>query len=121
MTPPRSIAHPCFLRLSATHYLITTTSIYFDRTVHVGQIADYLNFEQSLREQGDLAGLQSMPLGYLDFAKHWSSGTAPGDSRRLSTFSFPEDEDTPVIHLSSTPISIDDFFIIQDQVGFASS
>ena len=121
MTPPRGIAHPCFLRLSATHYLITTTSIYFDSTIHVGQIADYLNFEASLRELGDLGGLQSMPLGYLDFAKHWNHGTAPGDLRRLSSFSFPDNEDNPVMQLSSNPVSIDDFFITPDQVGLRRS
>ena len=70
MAPFRSVDHPRFSRISSTHYLVKKESDgYFDATIHVGQVADYLHFDERLRIQRDLTDFQSVPLGYLDFAE----------------------------------------------------
>lgn len=46
MTPPRCVNHTQFTCISATHYSIKNLGNYLDGVVHVGQVADYLNFEE---------------------------------------------------------------------------
>ena len=116
--PLRSIDHPRFTRISATHYLLRNVDGYLNYTIHVGQVADFVNFNQTLREPVELSQLRSMPLGYLEFAHLWNSGVHPGDPRRLSIISKPED-DTPNIIVSKEPISLSDFVITQQQVGLS--
>jgi hypothetical protein len=117
MPPSNSVIHPLFSRISSTHYLICHPENYFSVTVHVGQIADYLNFEERLRVQKDFTDFQSMPLGYAEFADLWNTGVSQNDIRRISSFAFPEDSDTHVFNISTTPLLISEFFITPDQVG----
>jgi RNase H-like domain found in reverse transcriptase/Reverse transcriptase (RNA-dependent DNA polymerase)/Integrase zinc binding domain/Retroviral aspartyl protease/Zinc knuckle len=113
----QSVNHPLFSRISPTHYLIKNSNGYLSVTLHVGQVADYFNFEERLRIQKDLSNFQSMPLGYLEFADLWNSGVSSNDIRRLSTYSYVEGSDGPVYDLSSTPLLVGEFFITPEQVG----
>ena len=69
-----TVDHPKFNRISTTHYVARASSQYFTATIHVGQIADFFNFEERLRSQNSLDNFQSVPLGFLEFANIWNSG-----------------------------------------------
>jgi hypothetical protein len=120
MPPLHSINHSCFSRISPTHYVIKNVDGYLSVTTHVGQIADYLNFEEHLRIQKDFTNFQSISLGYLEFAQLWNTGVSQNDICRLSNYSYLEGSDTPTFEISSTPLSITEFFITPDQVGLHS-
>ena len=117
--PLRSIDHPRFSRISPTHYLLRNVEGYLNHTMHVGQIADFINFDQSLREPGELSSLRSMPLGYLEFAELWNSGVHQGDPRRISTIYFPEGAEEPLLTVAPEPVALADFVITSQQVGLA--
>ncbi len=120
MPPSRCVNHPSFTRISPTHYLIRNVNNYVDVTVHVGQVADYLNYEQQFRAQKNLTDFKSMPLGFLEFAGLWNDGIPAGDSRQLSHFWYPDESTVPTIVISTTPVNSDDFFIAPEQVGLGS-
>ena len=118
MPSHRGIHHPSFLRLSPTHYLIRDPSgDSSNSTIHVGQIADFLNFDERFREHGNISSFQSIPLGYLDFAHLWNANAPRGDPRRLCSFSYEDGSDYPIISLSDHPVDVEDFFITPEQVG----
>ena len=85
-------------------------------TVHVGQIADYVNFDEQLRTQG-LRNLSSIPLAFDDFAYLWNTGTSENDLRRVSRVYRPEGADDYTVELSHKPIKTKEFFITLEQVG----
>ena len=116
--PLRSVDHPRFTRLSATHYLLRDPANSITSTVHVGQIADFLNFDERVRRQG-LHTLHSMPLGFGYFAELWNTGARQGDLRRLS---YLGTEQTAGSHSKAVTIPVHnaDFFITPEQVGLAS-
>ena len=78
MPPPSRLNHPYFKRLSATHYEIQSANPNdcYTSTVHVGQIADFLSFDEHLRECKSLLNIGSIPLGYLDFSDLWNNGVS---------------------------------------------
>jgi hypothetical protein len=115
--PLRGVDHPRFTRISPTHYLLRNSGNFFNLTIHVGHIADFLNFEKSIRAQSGLADLKSMPLGYLEFADLWNTGVYEGDPRRLSYYSYAENAEEPTIYLSPNPVALESFYITQQQVG----
>ena len=78
----RGINHPSFTRISPTHYTIRDPKDILDSTIHVSQIADYLRFDEQLRAKG-LAKLQSIPLGFDEFAHLWNTGARETDPRRI--------------------------------------
>ena len=90
---------------------------YLTSLLHVGQVTDYLLFDERIRETGTIHHLQAMPLGYLEFASLWNEGVYSGDPRRLSTFFLPEGADQYSITVSTTPIPVADFAISTEQVG----
>ena len=119
--PLRSIDHPRFSRISPTHYLLRNVEGYLNHTIHAGQIADFINFDQSLREPGELSSFRSMPLGYLEFAELWNSGVHQGDPRRFSTIYFPEGAEEPLLTIAPDPVALADFVITPQQVGLATN
>jgi RNase H-like domain found in reverse transcriptase/Integrase zinc binding domain/Reverse transcriptase (RNA-dependent DNA polymerase)/Retroviral aspartyl protease/Zinc knuckle len=112
----RGITHPYFTRISSTHYLIKEPSTSLNAAIHVGQIADFLKFDEQLRTKG-IANLQSLPLGFDDFAYFWNDGADARDDRRISRIYIPENETEYYVDTSETPVYIKDFFITPDQVG----
>ena len=117
MPPPRCVNHPQFTRISATHYSIKNLGNYLDGVVHVGQVTDYLNFEERFRKMKGFDDFQSIPIGYKEFADLWNAGVSKEDPRRLSSFSYAENSTDPILDLTATPPLINDFFIFPDQVG----
>lgn len=119
--PLRSINHPRIFQISPTHYLLHNVEGYLNHTIHAGQIADFINFDQSLREPGELSSFRSMPLGYLKFAELWNSGVHQGDPRRFSTIYFPEGAKEPLLTIAPEPVALANFVITPQQVGLATS
>ena len=85
MRKHHSINHPSFTRISPTHYLVNdpSASKALPSTLHVGQIADYLTFNEQLCTHG-ISELQSVPHGFDDFAYLWNIGTSDNDYQQLS-------------------------------------
>jgi hypothetical protein len=100
--------------------LVRSTHGLIDVTLHVGQVADYLNYEQQLRVQKNITDFQSMPMGFLEFAGLWNDGIPAGDQHQLSYFWYPDDTAVPTMVISSTPVNPDDFFIAPEQVGLGT-
>ena len=117
----RGVKHPILHRLSATHYTLREPQDSLSRTIHVGQIADYLKFDEQLRAQEGLDNIQTMPLGYSSFSALWNDYASDNDSRRLSGVYVPEDANRYHVEISSTPVHIADFFITPEQVGIMPS
>ena len=111
---PRCIDHPYFTRITPTHYLLKDPDNTLASTIHVGQIADYIEFDEHLRSEG-LPGLQSMPHGYDEFAYLWNVGTQ--NEKRISRVYIPTDSQQYVVDTTITPVPIGDFFITSEQVG----
>ena len=120
MRKPRGIDHPSFVRLSPTHYLIknSSTSRILPSTLHVGQIADYIAFDEQLRTYG-ISELQSVPHGFDDFAYLWNIGTSSNDLRQISRV-FASEADGYTVDATKHPVLIGDFFITPDQVGLVN-
>ena len=113
------VDHPYFTRLSPTHYLIRDPKSDLESTIHVGQIADFIKFDELLRAEG-LNNLQSMPLGFDDFAYYWNVGAREQDRRRISRVYIPVDTSEYCVEEADTPVHIRDFFIAPEQVGLAT-
>ena len=120
MRKHRGIDHPSFTRLSPTHYLINDSSgsNTLPITIHVGQIADYLAFDEQLRTHG-ISELQSIPHGFDDFAYLWNIGAHTNDDRQVSRVYVSEDSSGYSVDATTTPVLVTDFFITPDQVGLA--
>ena len=117
MRKHRGIDHPSFTRISPTHYLVSdpAASKALPGTLHVGQIADYLTFDEQLRTHG-ISELQSVPHGFDDFAYLWNIGTSDNDYRQISRI-FVSEADGYSVDATTTPVVLTDFFITPDQVG----
>ena len=85
--------------------------------MHVGQIADYVSFDNLVRDLGDFSQLQSMPIGFQEFAGYWNNHATPDDHRRFCDIVFPEGADLPTISIPQHPVPIEDFLITPIQVG----
>ena len=114
------VDHPYFIRLSPTHYLIKDPKSDLESTIHVGQIADFIKFDELLRAEG-LNNLQSMPLGFDDFAYYWNVGAREQDHRRISRVYIPVDTSEYRVEEADNPVHIRDFFIAPEQVGLATA
>ena len=117
MPKVRTVNHPFFKRVSATHYRIREPDNSLNSTVHVGQIADYLKFDEQLRLRGGIAQLQSMPLGFPSFADLWNRGTRNG--KQLSRVYLPNYSDEYQVDIYDNPVNLNDFHITAEQVGLA--
>ena len=94
--------------------------MYFNGTVHVGQLADYLQFDHQIQVHGGIDQMDAIPLGFVEFAALWNQGVTDTDPRRISTVSFPDDalsSDSPTVDISLSPVDVSDFFITPDQIG----
>jgi len=108
------IQHPRFLRLSKTEYAIDNPGAQH-WYVHVGQIKNYLAFDKTIREGNNISNFPGIPLGYIDFAITFNTGTLPNDRRRVSTY-LPSSTGDHVI-ASDYPIYLEDFHITPEQCG----
>ena len=63
--------------------------------------------------------LQSMPLGFDDFAYYWNVGAQDHDHRQISRVYLPADASEYRVEETETPVHIHDFFITPEQVSLA--
>jgi hypothetical protein len=119
MPKTRGISHPMFTRITLTHYLIKDANNSLSSTAHVGQIADFIKFDEQLRHHGGITSLQSMPVGFIEFSQLWNRGVRENDRRRISEVYIPEDTNKYEAQISNVPVRVMDFFITADQVGLA--
>ena len=114
-----SANHPYFSHISDTHYQITEPGSRVTTTVHIGQITDYVNFDEDVRTHGGMTRIQSMPLGYPEFANLWNMGTRRGDHRRFSHVYMPEGTAEYQVQLFRQLVNISEFTITETQIGMA--
>ena len=118
---PRGVNHPRFTRRSITHYQVKDPYSEFLHTLHIGQIADFLDFDEQVRNRGGLRTLNMMPLGFVDFANLWNSGARDDDRRRFCEITFAErEQDDHHVEFPNNPVTLRDFFITADQLTIAS-
>ena len=114
------INHPLLTRISPTNYLLCDVDYPVHTTVHVGQITDYVRFDERLRAYGDTTDFHSIPIGYTDFCTAWNNGTADNDHRRFSTIFLAEDPQHNSVIPSTRPVKLCDFHITPAQAGNTS-
>ena len=113
---PRGVNHPLFSCISPTHYLIRNDE-WLNVTLYIGQVADFLNYEDQLWLQKRITDFKSMPHGYLEFASYWNNLHDSSDTRWISFFYFPDNSTTPLLNFPTSPVHIKEFFITPEQVG----
>jgi hypothetical protein len=123
MTPPRPLLqcvnHPQFTRLSPTVYLIREPDCSVHTTVHVAQIAEFIQFDAEIRAYSRTSNFRSVPLGYTDFCAAWNNGTEVDDPRQFSTIFLAENPKDNGVSPSKYPVQLSDFFITPEQLGNA--
>ena len=117
--PPllRGVNHPRFMRITPTFYSIKSPDHTFTNTIHVGQIGEYLRFDEQLRTRGNANGCRTIPVGYTDFCTAWNNGAPPGDLRRISDVYIAEETGNLVVELSHYPVYLSEFHVTPEQVG----
>jgi hypothetical protein len=113
----RGIDHPSFVRISPTTYLMKDPIFPIHTTIHTGQIAEYIKFDEQLRAQGD--SFHSIPIGFTNFCNTWNGGLTLDDTRRISTVFIGEDPQDNYVIPSTHPVSLRDFHITPAQAGIA--
>ena len=115
----RGINHPLFKRISPTIYLMKDPDYPIHTTIHVGQITEYLKFDEQLRTYGNSAEFRSIPIGFNEFCNTWNDGAPSGDPRRISTVFLGEDTQSNHITPSDHPVYLRDFHVSPAQAGIA--
>ena len=115
------IKHPLFTRVSPTFYLIQDPDYPIPTTIHVGQITEYVEFDEELRASGEHATFRSVPIGYSEFSTTWNDNAFPNDLRRFSTILLGEDPKDNSVYPSLHPVQLHEFFITPEQTGLANN
>ena len=113
MSDLSGINHPQFTHVSWTKYLVINPDGLPCWSVHVGWLMNYIAFEKLLWEGGSVFNCPGIPIGYLEFAHTFNTGTYPGDTWCMSIFTI--DDTSENITISTNPVYINDFFIKWDQ------
>jgi len=98
-------------------YLMHEPDYALQTAVHVGQIAEYLKFNEQVRARFGLSGLQSMPLGYTNFTIAWNHSAQANNPQRLSTVFLAKNPKHNVVQPSTHPVFIRDFYITPELAG----
>lgn len=115
------VVHPLFSRITPTSYLIRDPDYPVHTTVHVGQIAEFLQFDEQLRAYPDDVDFTAIPIGFSEFGAAWNNGTIPGDRRRVSTVSLCDDPQDNSVSPSTHPLFLYEFHITPAQAGVVAS
>ena len=87
-------------------------------TIHIGQITEYLQFDEQLRTYYDNAtDFTSVPIGFAEFGVAWNEGTMPGDPCRISTISLADNPHDNSVIPSMHPVQLYEFHITPAQAG----
>ena len=117
----RAFQHPLLSRTSTTNFLMRDPDYPVHTNIHVAQMAEYIQFDQYLRANGDAADLSSIPIGYTVFSTAWNKGAATNDRRRFSTISL---DDNPAFNYaipSNNPVRLSDLQITHEQAGITTA
>ena len=116
------VVHPSFTRITPTSYFVRDPEYPMHTTIHVGQITEYLQFDEQLRAyHHDAADFTSIPIGFSEFSTTWNEGAIPGDPRRISTVTLADDPRNNSIVPSTHPVHLYEFHITPAQAGVAYS
>ena len=115
-----SVVHPAFSRITPTSYLVRDPEYPVSTTIHVGQITEYLQFDEQLRAYHDAADFTSVPIGFSEFGAAWNEGVIPGDPCHISTISLADDPRDNSIVPSIHPVHLYEFHITPAQAGVAT-
>ena len=80
------VAHPRFDRISRTKYAFSEDLGPSRYVVHIGQVMEYINFDQFLRNGNNIFKDTEIPIGYEKFAESFNGGALQKDRRRFTTF-----------------------------------
>ena len=86
-------------------------------SIHVAQIAEYVRFDERIRANQGMAGITTVPLGYVDFSFRWNDYAFPGDARRFSAVYLADEPEDTTVQISTCPVQLHEFFITPAQVG----
>ena len=115
------IRHPSFRRVSPTRYTLGSVHNY-RYIIHVGQIVEFLDFDQTLRNGRKVMKSSEIPLGYEQFADLFNDGAHPKDKRRFSTLTYLSSKNgPPIIEKSQHPVTAHCFRITTAQCGLETS
>ena len=115
------IRHPSFQRVSPTRYTLGSDHDY-RYIIHVGQIVEFLDFDQTLRNGRKVMKSSEIPLGYEQFADLFNDGAHPKDKRRFSTLTYVSTRNgPPIIEKSTHPVTAHCFRITTSQCGLETS
>ena len=119
------IHHPSFRRVTPTKYVMYLGSQgegdnYRISSVHVGQLVDFLIFDEALRKGRKIQNNSEVPLGYHEFADIFNLGAHRKDKRRITTIQTMQ-SGPPRITLSNNPVTAHHFRITPTQCGAPSS
>ena len=90
-------------------------------TIHVGQLTEYLQFNEELRTSHDPNHFKSIPIGFTEFRNLWNAGVSPGDDHRISTVFLDANPDHNTINPSYHPVQLRDFHITPTQAGLTTT
>ena len=112
-TALQGVNHPNFTHITPTIYLLRYSNYPIRITFHVAQVAEYIQFNEEIRELYKSYKITSYPAGYPEFSKVWNEGAAPNDPRRFSTIHLADDPKDCDIYPTNNSISLADFYITE--------
>ena len=115
------VNHPALTRISPTNYLLRYLNYSIYTTIHVAQIAEYVQFDEEIRTLHASANFTSVPIGYVEFSRAWNEGVAPNDPRRFSTISLADDPKDNAAYPSTYPVHLSEFHITPAQAGLVEN
>ena len=104
------VSHPSFTRITPTSYLMRDPDYPVHTTIHVGQIMEYLQFDEQLRTYyHDAADFTLVPIGFAKFSVAWNEGTVTRDPRHISTISLADNPRNNSVIPSMHPVQLYEF------------
>ena len=90
-------------------------------TIHVGQLKEYLQFNEELCTSRNPNRFKSIPIGLTKFGNLWNTGVSPGDDCCISTVFLDANPDHNTVNPSYHPVQLRDFHITPTQAGLATT
>ena len=78
------INHLLLYRISPTTYTMWDPDYSIHTTIHVGQLAEYLQFDEELRTSQDPNRFKSIPISFAEFGNLWNAGVMIAASAQFS-------------------------------------
>ena len=61
------------------------------------------------RANQGMAGITTVPLGYVDFSFRWNDYAFPGDARRFSAVYLADEPEDTTVQISTCPVQLHEF------------